>query len=350
MDKFQKQHDEQIATQAKLKSDIAALEAKYGQNGQPIQPKPANKGILDTIASHKAMQGNKDQRQKSKSHISSKDVNANIPMGSSDTEEVLVDAADNESKEESYRKATKSHFTKDNYQVTDQLPNMSLDDELVDKIDEQSEIIDLSSDLSNMDRPRENQTSIELHPLPSPDPDQDSKRGVVEDSKSIEQIKIQKSQTQVAQAKPEIEAKKPEYSFLGMSGGGLSRSKQLKSKPSYQKMARDEFKPPINPLKAVKQGDDYYYSLKENQFCLTEKNIQREMYNSIQISMKERKQGVYSEKYSQNLEHHDSYVFNTAGLDSFVLEIAQEGPDAEEEECIVIDESLLSEGENDLEF
>lgn len=59
------------------------------------------------------------------------------------------------------------------------------------------------------------------------------------------------------------QVKKPAYSFLGMSGGGLNKPK--KEIPNFPKMKRDEFVKE-KKFSFVKEGDDYYYSLKENQF------------------------------------------------------------------------------------
>lgn len=95
-----------------------------------------------------------------------------------------------------------------------------------------------------------------------------------------------------------------------MTGGGLSRPK--KPKNEYPRMKRDEFKLE-KKIKVPREGDDYYYSLKENQYSLTSKCIDSDTFNSIQISANERKQSVYSEKYSKNIEHVEGYLTATEG-------------------------------------
>lgn len=186
----------------------------------------------------------------------------------------------------------------------------------------------------------------DLRPLPSPSPTMAKPVANVERSKSIDQINQEKSTIKNKNEKPKIEksisesASKPAYSFLGFGGGG-GLSKPKKPKVEFPRMKRDEFRCPAK-LRFTKEGDDYYYSLKENQYSIGEKTFDKDVINSVHISNRERKERIYSQKYTANLEHLESYLMVTQHLTKFTLEFEIDGATGEEEEAIVIEDSSIN--------
>ena len=70
--------------------------------------------------------------------------------------------------------------------------------------------------------------------------------------------------------------------------------------------------------------------------------FEREVINSIKISERERKEKIYNQKYISNLEQFDEYMFITNQLTKFTLEYEVDGATGEEEEAIIIEDSLTS--------
>lgn len=286
--KLKSQQDEN----QKIRDEIKALEQRMSQ----AQPSP-NKGILETISRHRAA------HQKTKSHQvdqnGSKIMNKEIEnkFQSEDGEEILFDANDQEFREESYRKS-KHTTVKSNYNVVDNLPEIA-SDELDIKDEDDNDPLDISSSVEQEENLSQNERKTEeLRPLPSPTPPLDQKQGNKENSKSIEQIKLESKSSP-----PPVTTQivKPSYNFLSTTGGGLSRPSAPKPKTDFPRMKRDEFKVNSPKYKPQKEGD-YFYSLKENQYAISSQIMPKEMLNSIRISQNERKQGIYTEKYNRNQE------------------------------------------------
>ena len=236
---------------------------------------------------------------------------------------------------------------KSNFNLIDDLPDLESSGSLQDGFSDEI-INDNSLDMLSGNSPRpEPLEDDELEPLPSKSPSSREENEVpkFEQVKSIDQIRQEKKKEK-PKPKPSliVEPKSskitPAYSFLGLGGGGRV-NKPKKPKIEFPKMRRDEFLSKTQ-FQKIKEGDDYYYSLKENQFCIGDRVFEREAINSIKISERERKEKIYNQKYISNLEQFDEYMFITNQLTKFTLEYEVDGATGEEEEAIIIEDSLTS--------
>ena len=162
----------------KFKEDVKRLEQK-------INPTRPSKGILETITSHRAhhKQVKSQDLDENSPKLTEKlpPSNKNDNVQGEDAEEVLFDANNQDYIEESYRKA--QNPVKQKFNIINQLPDLYSDE--LEQNDNDNEIIDLSSSLDN----ENNKSNEDLKPLPSRSPTLESKPAVVEQTKSIDQMK-----------------------------------------------------------------------------------------------------------------------------------------------------------------
>jgi hypothetical protein len=184
-----------------------------------------------------------------------------------DAEEVLFDA------EVDAKSSEKKNYVNLNFKIVDTLPEIDSSHSKQDSLSEEV-LNDSSLSVNNITTDKiEPISEDELRPLPSPTPSpKGSQAPTLEEIKSIEAIKLEKNKNQklINQSSEEIKTpqpskSKPAYSFLGLNSGGGGLSKIKKPKSEYPRMKRDEFST-SSKFKLSREGDDYYYSLKENQF------------------------------------------------------------------------------------
>ena len=258
-----------------------------------------------------------------------------IKSDDKDSEEVLFDAEDHDKERKS-----EGGFVKRNFEIVDHLPELNNDESSKNQPEttEKDEIEDLSLSVNNSDLERPD-LDDELRPLPSPSPVLENQPPEkLEICKSISQIRNETKKDKPHRHKIEKSVSqnfsKPAYSFLGLGGGGLSKPK--KPRAEFPRMAREEFKK-VKRIKTVREGDDYYYSLKENQYSIGSKIFDKDVINSIHISNRERKERIYSQKYAKNIEYLEGYLMVTKNLKEFILETEINGVTGEEEEAIILD-------------
>lgn len=278
-----------------------------------------------------------------------------VRVQSHDKEEVLFDAEEQEKVEE---KKEQTGFFKHNFNVVETLPEIESDEP--SKVKDTSELNYDDLSITANEEPSAKRLEYiddELRPLPSPSPSPREETPTpagetptipaFEKSKSIDQIYMERKKNMKIPEKtpknsePQTSKVKAPYSFIGMSSGvGANRPK--KPKVEYPRMKRDEFRVKPN-IKVSREGDDYYYSLKENQFCIAEKAFEKDVINNVNIANRERREKIYSQKYINNLAQFEDYLFITNKLDKFILELEKDGVTGDEEEAIVIEDSIMTE-------
>ncbi|CAI2372006.1 unnamed protein product [Moneuplotes crassus] len=234
-----------------------------------------------------------------------------------------------------------------NFNVVDSLPE-------IESQDSSSQQKNTDESLSVVGSITHENLDDELKPLPSSS--EVERKNSFERTDSLEKVfayrkRIQEEQKTKSQPPEKRRSKledkmkmdKPAYSFLGLSSGGLNKPK--KAQNDYSKMKRNEFQAK-NQLRCHKEGDDYYFSLKENQFCISEKILDKETNNAVHISNRERKERIYSQKYLENLDRFYEFVFITNLQSKFTIETECDNFEEEPDEAIIFGDSSDEEEED----